>query len=115
MIMLLSMTSPITFDEKAFIESVLDRYYNDANTDTYEEIFDNLFRLSFPTVEFCEEIRNTYYSGENYDSVSLYSILSNKVDDALFDEDDSIADTEEIEEEVEEFEEDGEYEGDDYD
>jgi hypothetical protein len=44
----------------------------------------------------------------------LYSILSNKVDDALFDEDDSIADTEEIEE-VEEFEEDGEYEGDDYD
>ena len=110
--MSVSMTSQnISFDEKAFIESVLDRYYNEENAESFEKVFDDYFRSFFPDDVICEAIRNKYYLGSNYDSVSLYSILSNKVDDALYDEDDSIADTEEFED----IDEDDEFEGDDYD
>lgn len=108
--MLIPMTSQnIQFDEKAFIQSILDRHNNDEIAyEPYEEIFDNYYRLTFPTNEYSEFIRTTYYSGENYNSTSLYYILSNKLDDALFDEDDSHADTEE------EFHQDV-FEGEDYD
>ena len=92
----------IYFDEKAFIESVLDRYYNEENAESFEKVFDDYFRSFFPDDVICEAIRNKYYLGSNYDYMSLYSILSNKVNDVLYDEDDSIADTEE-------------FEGDDYD
>ena len=108
--MLLTMTSQnISFDEKVFIESVICKFYNEDNTDTFEKVFDDYFRSLFITEDICEAIRNKYYSAENYDSESLYSILLNKVDDALYNEDDSFADTEEN------YDEDEEYEGDDYD
>jgi hypothetical protein len=84
----------ITFDETEFIETILERYNNDISL-SYDEIFNMQFSSLFPTDEICEAVRNKYYLSENYDSESLYSILSNKIIDALFDEDDSIADTDE--------------------
>ena len=67
--MLLTMTSQnISFDEKAFIESVVVRYYNEDNAESFEKVFDDYFRSFFPTDDICEEIRNKYYLGENYDS-----------------------------------------------
>ena len=93
--MLITMTSAnITFDENEFIETILERYNIDISL-SYDEIFNMHFSSLFPTDEICEAIRNKYYSGENYDSESLYSILSNKLIDAVYDEDDSIADTDE--------------------
>jgi|LakMenEpi03Aug12_release.lakeMendotaPanAssembly.Ray.scaffolds.fasta_scaffold2114507_1 hypothetical protein len=92
--MLLTMTSPIIdFDENEFINYVIDRYLNDGATD---DIFDECFKSRFPTNEISENIRLKYYPGENYDSMSLYSILYNKVDDEFYDVEDSNADTEEF-------------------
>jgi hypothetical protein len=88
------MTSPIIdFDENEFINYVIDRYLNDGATD---DIFDECFKSRFPTNEISENIRLKYYPGENYDSMSLYSILYNKVDDEFYDVEDSNADTEEF-------------------
>lgn len=92
--MLLTMTSPIIdFDENEFINYVIDRYLNDGATD---DIFDECFKSRFPTNDISENIRLKYYPGENYDSMSLYSILYNKVDDEFYDVEDSNADTEEF-------------------
>lgn len=90
--MLFQMTSPIMFNEKEFINEVVDCCYND-NTRTLTAIFQNKFESSFPTDEICRFIANKYYPGENYDGESLYSILYNKVEDSIYDDLDSDADT----------------------
>jgi hypothetical protein len=84
----------ITFDETEFIKSIIDKY-NDDISFSYYELFDMSFYSLFPTDEIREAIHNKYYLSENYDSESLYSILSNKLSNAIFDEFDSIADTNE--------------------
>lgn len=104
--MLFTMTSPVLdFDEKAFIDYVIDRYINDEidNNQTTDDLFDDCFKTKFPSDEMCEEIRLKFYSGENYDSESLYSILYNKVDDAFYEKEESIADTEEFDSNEEEL------------
>lgn len=95
------MTSPVLdFDEKAFIDSVIDRYLNnDGNYETNDDIFEECFNSKFPTEEICEAIRLKFYPAENYDAMTLHSILYNKVDDAFYEEEDSNADTEEFESE----------------
>jgi hypothetical protein len=77
----------ITFDETSFIKFMINRFYNDESNEPCEILFDYYFKAYFPTDEICEEIRNKYYSGENYDSESLYSILLIKVQDKLLGED----------------------------
>jgi hypothetical protein len=97
--MLFAMTSPIIdFDENAFINYVIERYSNNGPSD---DIFDECFKSMFTSDNICENIRLKFYQGENYDSMSLHSILYNKVEDAFYDVEDSNADTEEFDSEEE--------------
>lgn len=90
----------LDFNEKEFIDYVIDRYMNETGSfETNDDIFDHCFKSKFPTEEICEEIRLKFYSGENYDSMTLHSILYNKVDDAFYEVEDSNADTEEFDSE----------------
>lgn len=75
----------ITFNEKAFVEFMIDRFYNDESDESCEILFDKYFKLSFPTDEICEVIHSQYYSTEPN---SLYSILLTKVQDVLLEEED---------------------------
>lgn len=75
----------ITFNEKAFVEFMIDRFYNDESDESCEILFDKYFKLSFPTDEICEVIHSLYYST---DPNSLYSILLTKVQDVLLEEED---------------------------
>lgn len=76
-----------SFDEKQFIEFMIDRFYNDDSDEPCEILFDYYFKLYFPTDVICEEIRTKYYLGN--DSETLYSILLHKVQDVLLEEDES--------------------------
>jgi hypothetical protein len=77
----------ITFNETSFIKFMINRFYNDDSNEPCEILFDYYFKVYFPTDEICEAVRNKYYSGENYNSESLYSILLIKVQDKLLSED----------------------------
>jgi hypothetical protein len=81
------MTSSVSFDEKAFIEFMIDRFYHDESDEPCEILYDNYFKLYFPTDEIREEIRSKYYSGGEDGFITLYHILLNKVQNVLLNED----------------------------
>lgn len=79
------MTSAISdFDESAFINYVIHRYLsNDESSNN--DIFKECFKSKYPTDEICENIRLKFYTDEKYNSMSLYNILYDKVDNILYD------------------------------
>jgi hypothetical protein len=94
-------TANISFDENAFIKSVVNKYYNDDNEEDSDTVFDNYFRSFFQNREIRKAIRNKYYLN-NYKS--LYSILLFKFDEVLIDDADSDAETEEDYKDYEDYE-----------
>lgn len=79
-------TSSTPFDEKKFIEFMIDRFYHDDSDEPCEILYDYYFKVHFPTDEICEEIRTKYYLENNTET--LYTILLHKVQDVLLAEDD---------------------------
>jgi hypothetical protein len=86
--MFISMTaSNISFDEKAFIEFMINKFYHDESDEPCEILYDNYYKLYFPTDEIREAIRSKYYSGGDNGYLSLYHILLHKVQDVLLEDD----------------------------
>jgi len=91
----------ISFDEKAFIEFMINKFYHDESDEPCEILYDNYYKLYFPTDEIREAIRSKYYSGGDNGYLSLYHILLHKVQDVLLedeneDEDDNEDDNDEM-------------------
>ena len=103
--------SQLIFNEDKFINEVLKQFETDIYHNTNDDIYDNYFYLVFPTKEIQDAIHNKYYYHELYDSQSLHTILSTKVNFAYKEYEESNADTEYN---YEEYNEDY-FEGDDYD
>jgi hypothetical protein len=86
--MFISMTAlNISFDEKAFIEFMINKFYHDESDEPCEILYDNYYKLYFPTDEIREAIRSKYYSGGDNGYLSLYHILLHKVQDVLLEDD----------------------------
>ena len=58
-------TTNIYFDEKSFINTVVNKYYNDNNEEDSDTVFDNYFRSFFQNREIRKAIRNKYYLNTN--------------------------------------------------
>jgi hypothetical protein len=86
--------SQLIFNEDKFINEVLKQFETDIYHNTNDDIYDNYFYLVFPTKEIQDEIHNKYYYDEWYDSQSLHTILSTKVNIAYKEYEESNADTE---------------------
>ncbi len=76
----------ISFDEKAFIEFMINKFYHDESDEPCEILYDNYYKLYFPTDEIREAIRSKYYSGGYNGYLSLYHILLHKVQDVLLED-----------------------------
>lgn len=85
-------TTNIYFDEKSFINTVVNKYYNDDNEEDSDTVFDNYFRSFFQNRKIRKAIRNKYYLNTNE---SMYYILLFKFNEVLIDDEESDAETDE--------------------
>jgi len=92
------MTSTIDFDEIAFINKVIRDYYEFPNknlADIFNEYYENIIGFkSDLEKQILKFYRDNVNSESNIHSESLYSFLMNKIDDYIYDHDDSDAETE---------------------